>query len=135
MAFYIKTVASGDIILQLLDGFVFKLDHRIATGADQVIVVLPFHNMFIAGLSIVQQHFPGQSGLDKQLERTIDRGAADSGVGGLDFKIQLFNADMLVGGKEKIENNVTLAGGAKAFADGKPTESVLFFEDHPPSAK
>jgi hypothetical protein len=134
MAFYKKTMARCNVILQFLDGFVFKLDHRITAGANQMIVVFPFHHMFIAGLSVVQQHFPGQSGFDKQFERAVNRGAADSGVSSLDFKIQLFNADMLVGGKEKIEDNVTLTGGAKAFAGGKPVEGALFFENHPPSA-
>lgn len=73
-------------------------------------MVLSGQLMFIAGLAIRQHHFTSQACLGKQFEGAIDRGLADSGMRGSNFKVQFFNTQVFMTGKENIKDNVALAG-------------------------
>ena len=92
-----ETVPGGDLVLQLFNGLVLEFDNRIASGADQVIMVLTGQDMFVARLPVVQQDLAGQAGLDKQFEGAVDRGLPYPWIAGLDLQIQLFDTDVLVG--------------------------------------
>ena len=110
MAFDEKTISCGNFVLQFFDGLVLEFNDSAAPGANQMIMVLTGHDMLVTGLAVMHQNIAGQSGLDEKLEGAVDRGIADIGMGGLDLQVQFFNTDMLMGGEEKIEDNVSLAG-------------------------
>lgn len=125
-----KAVPERNLFLQFFDGLVLKLDNGVATCTDQVIVVFTCQDMFVTGLTIVQQYFAGQSGFGKQLQSAVDRGMADAGMACLNLQVKLFNTDMLVGGQENIQDNIPLAGGTKSFVGSKFAESLFLFKDH-----
>jgi len=124
-------VSCGDLVLQLFDGLVLEFDNRVATGADQVIVVLAGQYMFVARLPVVQQDLTRQACLDKELEGAVDGGLPYPGVAGLDLQLTLFATDLLVGRKEYSHNAVSLARGMQPLAGGKHIERPFFFLDHP----
>jgi len=121
-----KTVTPGDLTLQLLNRLILKLDNGVTAGTDQVIVVFSHQLMFIAGLTVRQHHLTGQTGLHKQLQGTIDRGLADTGMGRLHLQVQLLNTQMLTGGKEDIQNNIALAVERKPCRAAKALTSFFF---------
>jgi hypothetical protein len=84
-----------------------------------MIMVFTRHNVFIAGLTIMQQDFARKSRLGKQLEGSIHGCLTDTLIARLYFQVQFLDADMLVGGEKDIKNDVALAGGAETFGERK----------------
>jgi hypothetical protein len=121
----------GNLALQFFDSLVLEFDDRVAAGTDQVIMVLAGQYMLVARLPVVQQDLAGQAGLHEELEGAIDGGLPYPGVAGLDLQIQFFDADVLMGGEENIEDAVPLAGGTEPLAGGKRIERSFLFLDHP----
>jgi hypothetical protein len=125
-----ESVAFGNLILQFFNGLILKLDDRIATGADQVVMMLAGQHMFIARLSVMQKDLTGQSGLYKKLESAVDSSLSYPWGTNLDLQIQFLDTDVLVGGKKYIEDTVSLAGGPQSLAGCEGIECILLFLDH-----
>jgi hypothetical protein len=119
--------------LKLLDSLILKLDDGIASGTDQMIMMFTCHNMLEACLAVMQKNFTSQAGLYKQLQGAVHRSLPDTRVAALDLQVQLFDADMLVGGEENIKDNIALTGGTQSLAGCKFVEGFFLFQDHRPS--
>src|SRR5512133_1665151 len=95
-----------------------------------MIMMFTSHDMLVARLTIMQQDFTGQAGFNKQFQGSIDCCLTDTRIAGLYLKVQLFDADVLMGGKKNIKNNITLTGGTQTLAGSKFVECFFLFQDH-----
>ena len=125
-----KAVPRRDLFLQSFDGLVLELDDGAAGGADQVVVVFAGQYVFVSGLTVMKQDLPGQSRLGKKLQSAIDRGVTYAGMAGLYLQVQLFNAYVLMGREEDVEDDITLAGGAQSLGHGELVKRPFLFQDH-----
>lgn len=92
-----ETMQCCNLILQFLYRFIFELDNTVAAGTYKMVVVFAGQNMFIAGLTVMQEYLARQTGFNKQLESAVNRCVTNTGIAGFDFKVEFFNTDMLVG--------------------------------------
>ena len=120
-----------NFFLKVFYGFVLKFNDGITPGTNQVVVMFTRHDMFIARLAVMQKNFTRQTGLGKQLEGAVNSSLSDPGITRLDLQVQLFYTDMLVGGKEYIEDNIALTGGTQSLAGGKFIECFFLLKNHP----
>ena len=92
-----ESVTGGNLDLELFNVFVFELGNGAAAGADQVVMVLSFRHMLVAGLTVTELDFPGNARLGEELESTVYRRIADTRVLCPELQIELFEAHMPVG--------------------------------------
>src|SRR4030095_15406619 len=86
----LEPVATNDLVLQLLDLFVVKLDQCATTGADQVVVMGVFVVMLIKHAPVMEFEFPSQTAFFQQLQGAIHRREPDRRVLGLDNRVTVF---------------------------------------------
>jgi hypothetical protein len=114
--FYDEPVTLGDFSLKILDGIVMEFRNGAAAGADQMVVVLPFSYVFVAGLTVAELDFPGYPRFGKELQGSIDRGIADVRMLRPEPQIELFDAHVPLGGKKRIKDDIPLTGGLESLA-------------------
>jgi hypothetical protein len=68
-----KAVGIRYLLLQFFNGIIFKLDDTIATATNQMIMMFTSELLFITHLPIMNDHFSGDTSVNKQLERPVDR--------------------------------------------------------------
>jgi hypothetical protein len=109
MADYPKTTQSGcDSLLQLLDLGILEFEDEATLDADQVVVVLA--GDLEAGLPIAELPRLGESGIDQQLEGTVDRGVTDLGVLLAHPGEQILYRHMIVAPQEAVDDRLSLPG-------------------------
>lgn len=121
-----EVVGRGHIVLQLLDGLVLELDDGAAPGTDQVVVVLTFGHVLVAGLTVAELHLPGDARFREQLEGAVDRGVTNVRVLCPELEVQLLDAQVAVGGEEGIKNDIPLAGRLEPVLGDVIMEDLLF---------
>ncbi len=97
------------LFLEAFYGFILEFDDAVAGGADEVVVMFPDQDVLIPCLTVMEYYLTGKPSLGKLFERTVDRRLADVWMTGLDHEVQLFYAEMSMGGKEYVKDDVPLA--------------------------
>jgi len=128
-----EAITGGHITLKLLYGFVLELDNGPAMGTDQVIMVLPFGNMLVAGLTVTELDFAGDPRFGEKLQRAVDRRITDPRVFGPEFQVELFDAHVTVRGEERIEYHVPLPRRLQPLGRDKLAENLFLGPFHAPS--
>jgi hypothetical protein len=120
-----KIMAFRDSLLQILDRFIFKFGNRTATGADQMVVMLALHQVFIAGLPVPEMDLMGDPRLGKKFQSPGHRCITDARMPGSKLSVQFLHAHVPFGGKEKIENDVALSSGSQPLPGNELAEGFL----------
>ena len=85
---------TGDIQLELLDGFVLELDDEPASLTDQVVMVVARHIRFVARRPFPELCRTHDPNFAEQLERTIQRCVADIFIPRANRVVQLLDIYM-----------------------------------------
>lgn len=107
---------SGHLLLQLLDAGLLELDDIGALDAYQVVVVRGVVCKLVAGEPVTEAPLVRDPALGKELERTVDRGVPDARVTGANLGEKLFDAYVIFGAKERVDDEPALIGRAKSFS-------------------
>ena len=95
MPFRPKSISCADVISQLEDFVVAKLDDLVALGAVQMIV-RGVAIVVLIGAAVRQAKLPKEARLDKQSKRSINRGPAHLMTGSIEIARELVGIEMLV---------------------------------------
>ncbi len=130
MSFDLKAELRSNLLLQFLDRLILELLYGSAAGADQVVMVLTFCNMLVAGLTIAKVYLPGDTRFGKELQSPVHRGKAYGGVLRPDLHIEFFGTQVAVRGKKTFKNQISLTGGLEPFCGNKILELFLLGTFH-----
>lgn len=103
-----KTVPRGDFFLEALDVAVLELHDLSAAGANEVVMVALVRHIVVLGLRAEVPSL-GQTGLAKEVERTVNGGQSQVRIFSRQLVIHFFSRDVLLLQKG-IENQFTLPG-------------------------
>src|SRR5512140_3775888 len=107
----VEVPAPADIFLELLDPRLDELHDLPASRADQVVVVLALAQPLVSVLLLVQPDAPDETTLVKQLERAVDRRAADPLAARLTHPVdEVVRVEVLVCGENLFEEGRPLTG-------------------------
>lgn len=98
----LKPVLCGHCVLNRLELGGKKLDDLSTFGADHVVVVLMLVVMLIVGATVAKANFARQARLRQKLERSINRGLANSRVVLLHQPVEIFAGHMLFGPQKHV---------------------------------
>ncbi len=103
-----KAVSPSDLFLESLYLTAGELDDSPAFVAHHVIVVLVVVQMLEAGQAVFELDGFGELCITQELERPVDSGATDLGVGALSHSIEVINRHVPFVGKEMFEDDLAL---------------------------
>lgn len=110
---------------------VLKLNHPATINTDQVVMRWLFEEIRVVGrLVIAEIDLPQQVGLDQQTQRAVDRRSGGLRVQFTSTFEQFIRREMLVLGKGRLGNGVSLTRSAQPFASDKIVESFLYAAIH-----
>jgi hypothetical protein len=114
-----KPIFGGNFQLQLLDGFILKLEDAFAHGADHMIMVLPEVEMFIARFDVVETVLFGKTVMAHQLDGLIYEVDIQGAALLVHQRHQLLNRDVVFRLQKDIENRQPIV---------EPTDAILHEE-------
>lgn len=100
-------------ILQFLDRRRKKFDHLTALGADHMIMMFVIVMMLVIGLIVPKSHFPGETGLGEQPERSINCSQTYRRVAAMYKRMEIFASQMFFRAQKNLEDRVALNGPPK----------------------
>src|SRR5258708_4134113 len=112
-----EAVLARDLVLQLLDARLLELGNLATLHADEVVVVSRVVGQLVARQAVTEAPLVGDAALREQLEGTVDRRVPDARVAGAHHGEQLLDADVVVGPKERLDDELALVGGAQALRE------------------
>ncbi len=120
-----EPIAGGDFLLQLFNFAVFKLDDLAATGANEMIMVALVRDVVVLGL---RAEVPGlgESRVAKEVQRPIDGGQSQVGVGLGELVIHGFGGYVFLS-EECREDEFTLTGVLQLVLSQMLLERFHFF--------
>ena len=104
-----KSIIPRNLLLQLFDLWMDKLDCLTAGDANHVIVMCGFILLFVANASFLKMIRPRKIAFTEKLHRTVDGGQTDTGIPVLYQFVQLFHREVPLGMQEDIQNRFSLA--------------------------
>jgi hypothetical protein len=120
-----ESIAGGDFLLQFFDFAVFKLDDLATTGANEMIVVAFVRDVVVLCLRTEMPGL-GESRVAKEVERPIDGGQSQVGVGLGELVIHSFGGDVFLS-EECREDEFTLTGEFQLVLSQMLLEHIHFF--------
>jgi hypothetical protein len=103
-----EIMLSRNILLQLFNARVSKLDNGAAGRADEMVVMLLAAAWLVAGLPVTEMPFLGKAAFGKQLEGAVDRSVTDIGVFLAQSEVEFFGGKVGRAAKKFIQNDLPL---------------------------
>ena len=127
----LKSKPPRDTVVEEIEVGVLKLNHPATINTDQMVVRWLFEEIWIVSrLMIAEIDLPQQVGLDQQTQRAVDRRSGGLRVQFTSTFEQFIRREMLVLGKGRLGNGVSLTRPAQPFASDKIVESFLYAAIH-----
>ena len=105
-----KTVVIGYCLLNIFNRLIFKFGDLSAFRADKVVVVFPFGNLLVTGLSVAEMDIVGDPGTGKKLQGAAHRGVAYARMFSPDFPIEFLYAHVPARGEKEFKDYIPLPG-------------------------
>lgn len=120
-----EPIAGGDFLLQFFDFAVFKLDDLATTSANEMIVVALVRDVVVLGL---RTEVPGlgESRVAKKVQRPINGGQSQVGVGPGELVVHGFGGNMFLS-EECREDEFALTGELQLVLSQMLLERFHFF--------
>jgi hypothetical protein len=116
---------ASDLLLEFADFRREKFDRSAALRAHHVVMAAAIVLMLVAGDSVVERHFAGQSAICKQLQRAINGSESDVPVFFLDQLRKFVGRKVLAGFEKRAENRAALLRLLQAHPPQMPQEDAL----------
>jgi len=110
-----KAVLSGHLVLQLLDAGLLELYDVRALDAYQMVVVRGIVGKLVAREPVAEAPLVRHSALRQELEGPVNGGVPHARVARADLGEELLDAHMILGAKERVDDEPALIGRAKPF--------------------
>ena len=110
-----KTVIVGYCLLKIFNRLIFKFGDLSAFRADKVIVVFPFGNLLVTGLSVAEMNIVGDPGTGKKLQGAAHRGVPYARMFSPDFPIEFLYAHVPARGEKESKYYIPLPGRPEPF--------------------
>ncbi|MDO8724047.1 MAG: hypothetical protein Q7J31_17730 [Syntrophales bacterium] len=110
-----KTVIVGYCLLKILNRLIFKFGDLSAFRADKMVVVFPFGNLLVTGLSVAEMDIVGDPGTGKKLQGAAHRGVPYARMFSPDFPIEFLYAHVPARGEKEFKDYIPLPGRPEPF--------------------
>jgi len=125
-------VLASDLALDLADFLGEEFHRATATSADHVMVAAAVVLVLVAGDTVVESDFAGESAFGEQFQRAVHRSVADASIFLLDEPVKLLGGKMIAGFEKRAENGVALGRLFEPDVLKMAVENILSFTHHLP---
>jgi hypothetical protein len=115
VALQLEAVLRGHFFLQVLDARLLELGDLAALHANQVVVVVRVVGQLVAREAVAEAALEGHAALGEQLQGAVHGGVAHPSVLAAHLREQLFDAHVVGGLEERLDDELSLVGRAQAL--------------------
>jgi hypothetical protein len=126
-----ESEAAGNAVIEDTDAVVLELDDLAAVDANEVVVGRAVEEVgIVGGLAVAKIDFLEEGGLGEEGESAVEGGSGGAGVRSAEAFPKLVGAEVLVSGKNRVNDGVALAGLAQSLLFDEGVEALPDLRGH-----
>ena len=127
---WFESIPPNDLVLELLNLFVVKLDQGATFCADQMVVMGVFVIVLIEHSAVVKFELASKSALLQELESSVHGCKPNRWIFCLDYRVEILAGNVAFGFQKHVEYQIALTGPLKSRALQVFLKDSLFFAFH-----